>query len=347
MDNSQFGGAVPALSALRIQSNSLQSFDFRNTHNGLSGLLGNPATTGTAFDQALFGNYLLRAGQPRSADLLPIFLTGVPNLPPYQLATGKNGNPLAAGKPFINNFLPTFGDMLRLNMAVPVTPRNDPNFSSEGLIAAAAIGLTVAPYNTTTALEFIPNMDGFPNGRRLEDDVTRIELQAVSGVVLAAIGLWYDDYTAGSPNPVTPNLLGVLGYSTGIESNDAIFQPDFPYLAQPWSGYNLCNGRSVRMGIHPDNIGLNLSTPDIFMENYPSVSGTRTNFRIRVSSKSLVTLNIYDLNGKLIATPMNTKQREGTYEIPVSLDQYTSGTYIATLAYNDQVVQSVKFIVSK
>ena len=37
-------------------------------------------------------------------------------------------------------------------------------------------------------------MDGFPNGRRLEDDVTRIELQAVSGVVLAAIGLPYDDY---------------------------------------------------------------------------------------------------------------------------------------------------------
>ena len=38
---------------------------------------------------------------------MPIFHTGVPNLPPYQLATGKTaGNPLAAGKPFINNFLP-------------------------------------------------------------------------------------------------------------------------------------------------------------------------------------------------------------------------------------------------
>ena len=40
-------------------------------------------------------------------------------------------------------------------------------------------------------------MDGFPNGRRLEDDVTTIELQAVCGVALAAIGLWYDDYTVG------------------------------------------------------------------------------------------------------------------------------------------------------
>ncbi|MEP7170191.1 MAG: DUF4331 domain-containing protein, partial [Bacteroidota bacterium] len=193
MDDSQFGTAVPGLSALRIQRNSLQAFDFGNTHDGLAGLLGNPATTGTALDVALFGNYLLRPGQPRSVDLLPIFLTGVPNLAPYQLATGKNGNPLAAGKPFINNFLPTFGDMLRLNMAVPVTPRNDPNFSSLGLVQAAVLGLTDTNYNTTTALQFIPNMDGFPNGRRLEDDVTRIELQAVSGVVLAAVGLWYDD----------------------------------------------------------------------------------------------------------------------------------------------------------
>ena len=64
------------------------------------------AVAGTALDDAAFGNYLLVAGKPRSVDIKPIFHTGVPNLPPYQLATGKNGNPLAAGKPFVNNFLP-------------------------------------------------------------------------------------------------------------------------------------------------------------------------------------------------------------------------------------------------
>ena len=57
-------------------------------------------------------------------------------------------------------------------------------------------------------------MDGFPNGRRLEDDVTLIELQAVGGVALAAIGLWYDDYVPGG-SPVTP--LNVLGYRTGVD----------------------------------------------------------------------------------------------------------------------------------
>ncbi len=237
MDNSLFGAAVPGLEALRIQRNSLQSFDFGNTHDGLWPIRETNGGVGTALDTNAYGNYLLRQGQPRSVDLLPIFYTGVPNLAPYQLATGKNGNPLANGKPFINNFLPTFGDMLRLNMAVPITPRNDPAFSSLGLIQAAVLGLTDPAYNANADLQWIPNMDGFPNGRRLEDDVTRIELQAVGGVVLAAVGLWYDDYIAGSPNPVTTDLVSVLSYTTGIEANDTTFNSTFPYLQTPWEGY--------------------------------------------------------------------------------------------------------------
>ncbi|MBL7809486.1 MAG: DUF4331 domain-containing protein [Saprospiraceae bacterium] len=235
MDNSLFGGAVPAFSKLRIQRKSLGAFDFGYGKDGLWSLKGSAAVAGTALDDAVFGTLLLPGpGKARSVDLWPIFHTGVPNFPPYQLATGKNGNPLAAGKPFIHNFLPNGGDMLRLNMATPVTPRNDPAFSSEGIIAAAVAGLTQAPYNTNTNVEFIPNMDGFPNGRRLEDDVTRIELQAVSGIALAAIGLWYDDFNGS--NPVTNQLVNVLTYDTGVNQNDKSFQSGFPYLAAPWSG---------------------------------------------------------------------------------------------------------------
>ncbi len=238
MDDSQYGGAVPAFKALRIQSKSLGSYDFRNGKNGLQGLKGSAALSGTALDDAKYGALLLPGnGKPRSVDLWPIFLTGVPNLAPYQLATGKNGNPLGAGKPFVNNFLPNGGDMLRLNMAVPVTPRNDPKFSSEGLLSAAVLGLTDPAYNTNTSMQSIPNMDGFPNGRRLEDDVTRIELQAVGGVVLAALGLWYDDYQAGSATtPVTNYLKNVLQYSTGVEKNDTTFKANFPYVQTPWRG---------------------------------------------------------------------------------------------------------------
>lgn len=247
MDDSKFGAAVPAFRGLRIQTRSLQAFDFRNGANGLFGLKGNAALNGTALAEppAGFGHLLLpRAGAPRSVDLWPIFHTGVPNLPPYQLAVAKEGgSPLKPGKPFINNFLPNGGDMLRLNMAVPPTPRNDPKFSSLGLVQAAVLGLTDPAYNTSQALQFIPNMDGFPNGRRLEDDVTRIELQAVSGVVLAAIGLWYDDFnpTDFRASPVTNQLLNVLQYSTGVERNDTTFKTTFPYVQTPWRGTNITN----------------------------------------------------------------------------------------------------------
>lgn len=243
MDDSQFGQAVPSLYDLRIQKNSLGAYDFRNNKPGLFPLKGTAAVAGTALDDAVFGNILLpNNSSPRAVDLLPIFHFGVPNLRPYQLATGKAGNPLAAGKPFVNNFLPTSGDMLRLNMAVPVTPRTigaspNPDFSSIGLIKAAVLGLTDSRFNTNTSLQFIPNMDGFPNGRRLEDDVTTIELQAVSGVVLAAIGLWYDDFT-GSGSPVTPQLVKVLSFSAGPTQNDTTFRTSFPYVQTPWRGYD-------------------------------------------------------------------------------------------------------------
>ena len=254
MDDDLFGGAVPAFGPLRIQEASLAGllgpghpgFDFTNGADGLFGLKGSAAVAGTALDDAVFGTLLLpAAGKPRSVDLWPAFHTGVPNFPPYQLATGKMGNPLNPGKPFVNNFLPNGGDMLRLNMATPVTPRTSPQFSSLGLIQAAVLGLTDPTYASSTAIQSIPNMDGFPNGRRLEDDVTRIELQAVAGAVLAAVGLWYDDFDVTDPaaSPLTPGLLGVLSYSTGVDANDQAFRKSFPYVAAPYSGTGPCSGR--------------------------------------------------------------------------------------------------------
>src|SRR6187399_2616375 len=108
MYDALFGTAVPALSKLRIQKNSLAcafggtGFGFGNGQNGLYGLKGNALLDGTALAENAFGGLLLpAANSPRSVDLWPIFNTGVPNVRPYQLATGKGGNPLAAGKPFI------------------------------------------------------------------------------------------------------------------------------------------------------------------------------------------------------------------------------------------------------
>jgi hypothetical protein len=339
MDDSQYGTAVPAFAPLRIQTASLGSFDFRNTKNGLYPLKGTAAVAGTALDDAIFGNVLLPGpGKPRSVDLLPIFRYGVPNLRPYQLATGKNGNPLAAGKPFINNFLPNGGDMLRLNMAVPVTSRTDPKFSSLGLIQAAVLGLTDPAYNTTTNVQFIPNMDGFPNGRRLEDDVVRIELQAVSGVVLAAIGLPYEN----------PARLGmVLGYTTGVERNDTAFKTTFPYEQTPWPGTCNCAGMATgyqQPQVLPPSARMNMSAPEVFMMAAPNPFEANTTIRYRVETPSMVRIEVYNAAGIQIQTLVNQQQDPGNYSALLRTGNLAKGVYFIKAVSNGEVKQSLRIV---
>ena len=361
MDSVYFGGAVPALKPLRIQRNSLGAFGFGNNQNGLYPLKGNAALAGTALDDAVFGKLLLPApNSPRSVDLWPIFHTGVPNLRPYQLATGKAGNPLAAGKPFINNFLPNGGDMLRLNMAVPTTPRNDPNFSSLGLIQAAVLGLTNPSYNGDVSIQFIPNMDGFPNGRRLEDDVTRIELQAVGGVVLAAVGLWYDDYKGG-PNPVTPDLLNVLTYSTGVNANDTSFKSIFPYEQTPWSGTNACCGLAVDntktissgqangQSDQPASLNipvstLDLSAPDVFLTASPNPFVNNNTIRYHMETPGRITIALYNLSGQQVKVFADQQQEAGTYSIDWNSSSLAKGVYLVTASRNGGMKQTLRLV---
>ncbi len=337
MDNSQFGGAVPGLAPLRIQSNSLGAFDFRNGKPGLWPLKGSPAVAGTALDDAIFGTILLpNNSSPRAVDILPIFYTGVPNLRPYQLATGKGGNLLATGKPWVNNFLPTLSDALRLNMAVPATPRTDPKFSSLGLVQAAVLGLTDPAYNTNANLQFIPNMDGFPNGRRLEDDVTTIELQAVGGVALAAIGLWYDDFAGGSP--VTPNLLSVLTFNAGVTRNDTAFKTSFPFVQNPWRGFT---GNSY--SAH-ENITLGLTLPEGSLLAYPNPFQTSVTFHYKMSAPGDVKIQFSNVSGQVVDEISQGSRPAGLHYVTVSEARLASGIYFARLFVNGKAYKAVQVL---
>lgn len=349
-----YGGAVPGLAALRIQSASLAGspglpaagFDFRNGAAGLSGLAGNAVLNGTALAANAYGPYLLRAGKPRSVDILPIFHTGVPNAIPYQLATGKTPrNPLTAGKPFINNFLLANataanpgGDMLRLNMAVPVTPRNSADFSSEGLLQAAVLGLTDPRFNANNSLQAIPNMDGFPNGRRLEDDVTRIELQAVGGAVLAAIGLFYDDYTATSTSPLTPQLLSVVGFNAGITANDTTLRAAFPFVQTPWSGtkaqQTALSQRSPSLGMQPQLMGAQV---------YPNPFNEGATVRYETAVKMPITITVVDMLGRVVATPVRDKaEAPGVHEFRWSPSgKLAAGEYVVVVKTGTTTLQSI------
>ena len=340
MDNSQFASAVPSLNALRVQTKSLGAFDFRNGKKGLWALKGSAALAGTALDDAIFGTILLPdSSSPRAVDILPIFYTGVPNLAPYQLATGKGGNPLAAGKPFINNFLPVLGDMLRLNMAVPVTPRNSPQFSSLGIINAAVLGLTDPMYNANTSIQAIPNMDGFPNGRRLEDDVTTIELQAVSGVALAAIGLWYDDYVAGA-SPVTPQLVSVLSFNAGVTQNDTSFKACFPYAQTPWRGFN----GAPYSGTTVSTKDLGFAAPSVSLVAYPNPFVNNTAIKYTLGFDARVTIKILELGGRVLQVMEEGTKQSGNHTVNFNPNNLAQGTYIANICINGKNVKSIKIV---
>lgn len=133
---------------------------------------------------------------PRN-DLVEIFLTGVakkaPTLdgsaPPIQ--ADLNSQILNADAKAVA-FQPS--EMLRLNMSVPVAAQ--PN--RLGVLAG--------------------DLQGFPNGRRLSDDVVDIALQAMVGAAQSG------------------KLVDALAAGDKVDANDASFSNSFPYVALPSRG---------------------------------------------------------------------------------------------------------------
>jgi hypothetical protein len=129
-------------------------------------------------------NGVLAIPAPPRLDLLPV----VKYLPPIA-APGTTPGPIA--------------DLLRLNTGVPATPPGSTKLSRLGLLGG--------------------DPAGFPNGRRVFDDVTDIALRLVAGGVLAAPFQGFN-----------PDINGRLG--DGVNVNDAPYRNDFPYLADAPSG---------------------------------------------------------------------------------------------------------------
>jgi hypothetical protein len=139
------------------------------------------------------------SGKPR-VDIEAIFLTGLPGgvVPGFQNTTGK-----------------TLGDMLRLNVAVP--PTDPAKASPLGLLGNDAAG--------------------FPNGRRVTDDIVTIELRALAGVTYALVDKSF------TPDAAAGKLTqGVEEPATGApgmgKEGEARFLSSFPYLGSPHDGYD-------------------------------------------------------------------------------------------------------------
>jgi Domain of unknown function (DUF4331) len=158
-------------------------------------------------DDSQFASFV---AHPELAKLLPVLYPGVfPHLAAYTkdradlLAILLTGIPSGIVTGFQNFTGTTQADMLRLNMAIP--PSANPNLN--GILGG--------------------DLAGFPNGRRVFDDTTTIELRAIAGATIPLVDPSF------SPD-------GAASLVTGIKNPDLTnrYQSAFPYLGVPLDGFD-------------------------------------------------------------------------------------------------------------
>ncbi len=118
------------------------------------------------------------------------------------------GIPSGIIKGFTNFTGTVQADMLRLNTSIPPTPASSKKFSILGLIGG--------------------DPAGFPNGRRVTDDVVTIELRAIAGATVPLV----------DPKYVVDAV--VANVTDGLSGTSVKNQPltAFPYLGVPYDGYH-------------------------------------------------------------------------------------------------------------
>jgi Domain of unknown function (DUF4331) len=200
--------------------------------HSLNGLLLNPLLTSVLGAAPGATGATGLAQETGRADLSAILLRGFkyPNdsTPALDLTFGKGD----AGKPV---------DELRLNTSVAATPSD--KVDRRGLLCVFA-GAGAFPALTNPGCS-PAQFDGYPNGRRLGDDVTDIEIAALIGfpidhLIPSGIQRAYSLLALGGPNlPDTGPVSALKFGADGVLANDAnggLFGNTFPFLNSPNSG---------------------------------------------------------------------------------------------------------------
>jgi hypothetical protein len=89
-------------------------------------------------------------------------------------------------------------------------------------------------------------------------------------------------------------------------------------------------------------------TPDKFalLQNYPNPFNPSTKITYNIPQRSNVSLRIYDVLGKEIATLVNEQKEAGTYNIQFDASKLSSGVYIYSIQAGD-FLESRKMVLMK
>ncbi|MCX6165356.1 MAG: T9SS type A sorting domain-containing protein [Ignavibacteriae bacterium] len=81
-------------------------------------------------------------------------------------------------------------------------------------------------------------------------------------------------------------------------------------------------------------------------QNYPNPFNPTTNIKYQITNSKLVTLRVYDILGKEIATLVNEKKTAGIYEVTFNGSNFASGVYFYRIQAGD-FVQVKKMVLIK
>ena len=81
------------------------------------------------------------------------------------------------------------------------------------------------------------------------------------------------------------------------------------------------------------NINYSLPLPEYYYlgQNYPNPFNPKTQIDYELPLSGLVTLKVYDVLGREIATLVNEEKTAGTYQVEFSANNLSSGIYFYTL----------------
>ncbi|MEZ4766330.1 MAG: T9SS type A sorting domain-containing protein [Calditrichia bacterium] len=180
--------------------------------------------------------------------------------------------------------------------------------------------------------------------------MTTISLQAVGGLVLAAVGFPFDDATAGNYSDLaSPALVAELTYNGGPTANDVPLLSQFPYQAEPHRGYDyvkqLTAVEPIMVGISESPIGVGVPKAFILEQNYPNPFNPSTTIKYHVSKPADVRINVYNTLGQLVATLVDGQKAAGTYSINWDAKNLASGTYFYQMEVGNDIITKKSILV--
>ena len=87
-----------------------------------------------------------------------------------------------------------------------------------------------------------------------------------------------------------------------------------------------------------DHLSLQIIRSYTLLQNYPNPFNPTTNIEFRIADVGFVTLKVYDVLGRRVATLVNRVEQPGNYEVQFNGSRLASGVYFYRLVAGKHVI---------